>query len=123
MRARAGYGMYMAAHGMKGPENEEQLKEYLTTSPGAAAKFDRMGIPTDNILDIFVSERDGQPFKIRYGVNGMGDFPIVFEAEGVDGMRMVAYSPPRELDAAAYEKAWGGATEAANSLGSSPISK
>lgn len=105
-KVRGAYGIYLIAHNMQGPKNEEEFKEYLTTNRNAIVKLERMGVTEDEILDIFVSERDGQAFKIRYGWVGLGDHPMVFESEGVDGKRMVAYLPPRELDAVEYEKAW-----------------
>ena len=57
-------------------------------------KLTRIGIDPASIDQIFVSERDGKPFTIRYSVVGnmMGSRePVVFEAEGVDGQRMVGF--------------------------------
>lgn len=105
-RLRAAYGLYLIQHNLRGPESEEKLKEYLTTNAGAIAKMERQGVPKEQMLDIFINERDGKPFKVRYGLVGMGDHPIVFEEEGVDGKRLVAYSPPRELNKEEYEAAW-----------------
>ena len=102
------YGMFLVSHNLRGPKDEVELKEFLTTSPGAIHKLEMMGVSKDGIADIFISDRDGQPFKVRYGLEGLEDHPIVFEAEGVDGKRLVAFSTPRELDADEYEKAWAG---------------
>ena len=58
--------------------------------------------------EIFISERDSQPFKIRYGISSDRDEAIVFEAVGVDGKRMVGFFTPRELDPADYDAYWTG---------------
>ncbi|QDT69259.1 hypothetical protein MalM25_21930 [Planctomycetes bacterium MalM25] len=105
-KLRGAYGLYLFQHDLRGPENEEELKEYLRTDEGAQVKLGRMGMTVDQIDSIFISERDGQPFKVRYGLRGLGDHAVAFEAEGVDGKRMVALSIPREVDDAEYERLW-----------------
>lgn len=105
-KLRGAYGLFLVSHNLRGPKDEEELKEFLTTSPDAIRKMERQGVPKDKILDIFVNERDGQPFKVKYGLNGLGDYPIVFEETGVDGKRFVAYTTPKELNNDEYEKAW-----------------
>ena len=84
-KLRGAYGLFLFQHDLRGPESEEELKEYLRTDPGAKVKLERMGMTLDDIDSIFISERDGQPFKVRYGLNGLGDHAAVFEADGVDG--------------------------------------
>ena len=65
----------------------------------------------DNIDELFVSERDGQPFKIRWGmvsrVRGPSQ-PVIFEAEGVEGKRQVGFtsSKMQEVDSAEYDRLW-----------------
>ena len=99
----------MMAHESRGPENKEEFLDYLTSDRAAAVRLDRMGVPLDRINDLFVSERDGKPFKIRYGLTGNEtDQAIVFESEGVNGKRMVAFFEPRELEKEEYEKYWKG---------------
>ena len=105
-RLRGAYGMFLIAHGLKGPQSEEELKEFLRTDKGALTKLERMGLAVDDIDAIFVSERDGKPFKVRYGLEGIGDHPMVFESEGVDGRRLIAFVVPREVDDAEYEALW-----------------
>lgn len=105
-KLRGAYGLYLFQHSLRGPESEEQLKEYLRTDEGAQVKLGRMGMTVDQIDSIFISERDGKPFKVRYGLRGLGDHAAVFEAEGVDGKRMVALTNPREVDEAEYDQLW-----------------
>ena len=105
-KLRGVYGLFLFQHNMRGPQSEEELKDYLRTDPGATVKIKRMGMTLEDIDRIFVSERDGQPFKVRYGLNGLGDHAAVFEAEGVDGKRQVALATPREVEQAEYDRLW-----------------
>lgn len=58
---------------------------------------------------MFISERDGQPFKIRWGLRGFYDHAIVFEAEGIDGKREIGLTETIEIaDDAVYEDYWSG---------------
>jgi hypothetical protein len=107
-RLHSTYKMFMNRHELKGPESEEELKDFLTNNNTAKALLKRMGIESDSIDEIFVSERDGQPFKVRWGVKGIEDHAIIFEAEGIGGKRMVAFTRTRELDADEYEGYWSG---------------
>jgi hypothetical protein len=116
LRARAAYGVYLISHGLKGPKSKEELMDYLKNSETARVKLKKIDVSQDSIDEIFISERDGEPFKIRYGLRGMSDHAVIFESVGVDGKRMVAYNTPVELDDAAYEKAWKGKTKAVNGL-------
>lgn len=105
-KVRGAYGLYLVSHGLKGPADEQVFKEFLTTNAGAAAKLQKMGVSQDEVPQMFIGDRDGKPFKIRYGLMGLGDHPIVFEAEGIDGMRFVAFNVPREVDSKEYERLW-----------------
>lgn len=107
-KLRGAYGLYQLKHGLVGPKNEEEFKNYLKVDAGAKVKLGRMGVTPETVDDIFISERDGQPFKVRYGLKGLSDHAIVFEAEGVDGKRFVSFIEPRELDALEYERLWNG---------------
>ncbi len=99
------YTTYMVRHGDVGPENKEQLIDYLKTDPTAIHIIKQVGLTPDTVDDIFVSERDGEPFVIRYGVvdrEDGGDYPIVFEAKGQDGLRLVAFQDPKECGEQEY---------------------
>ena len=110
-KLRAIYGAFIVAHDLEGPKDEAEFKQYLTQDIGAKVKLKRMGVEQADALSLFNSDRDGKPFKIRYGLRGLGDHPIIFESEGVGGKRMVAFATPREVDADEYEKLWSGVDE------------
>lgn len=107
-RVRNCYSMYQSANGYKGPKDEAEFKEFLKTTKVAEVRLQRMGIDQNTIEDIFISERDGEPFKIRYGINGNKNNAIVFESVGVDGKRLVGLSPVLELDKSEYDSYWSG---------------
>lgn len=84
------YLAYQGDNNWVGPPGEAKFKDYIKNfSP---KKLTRIGIDPATTDQLFVSERDGQPFKIRWSVVGnmMGSKePVVFEAEGVNGQRQV----------------------------------
>ena len=77
------YFTYQSKHEWRGPANEAEFKSFLRKyNP---AKLTRIGIDPNAIDGLFISERDGEPFKIRYGVVGsaMGcSEPVIFESTG-----------------------------------------
>lgn len=101
-RLRNAYALYETSVG-RPPKNEEEFKDFLTSDRGTRIRLDRMGVTQDMVDSIFISERDNQPFVVRYGVSGMGDQAIIFEAQGVGGMRMVGFFEPEELDSVTYD--------------------
>ncbi|QDT69832.1 hypothetical protein MalM25_27740 [Planctomycetes bacterium MalM25] len=101
------YSLFQHYNGYRAPKDEAEFKEFLLR-PRYAKNLSRMQIDPANLDAIFVSERDGEPFRIRYGVNGLGDKAIVFEATGVEGRRLVAMQEAQELDDAEYEAHWSG---------------
>ena len=111
--------LYLAFQGdnnWQGPSDEVKFKEFIRGfSP---KKLNRIGIDPNSIDALFVSERDGQPFKIRYSVAGnmMGSLePVVFESVGVDGKRMVGTLGMTQIEVgdAEYETLWAGKGTAA----------
>ena len=93
-----------------GPKSEAELKQHIQTKP--LATFQVMGIDPNNRDDIWISERDHKPFKVRYAV----DSPfhalaaVVFEQEGVAGKRQVGFnnSKVEDVDDARYSELWEG---------------
>jgi hypothetical protein len=76
--------------GFKGPKTEAELRSFIAAVPrGALAE---LGIADPQDPGLFVSERDGKPFRIRYGITGplSTTYVVVCEAEGVGG-RVKAY--------------------------------
>ena len=103
-RIRNAYYLYMEEHGFRGPKDEQTLRKFLTSeNAGVQLKLDRMGIDREDIDKLFISERDGEPFTIRYGLKGVADHAIAFEKTGVEGKRFVALGKPVECDETEYE--------------------
>ena len=123
-RVHSLYNVYMNGNQLVGPSSEDELIEFLTTDNTAKVLVERMGLTADESLrDLFVSERDGQPFKIRWGLSGVADHAIVFEAEGQEGKRLVALSVPTPMDDTEYEGYWSGEIKPATPGGASDIAR
>lgn len=110
------YFTYQSKHEWRGPANEAELKTFLRGyNP---SKLTRIGIDPNAIDKLFISERDGQPFKIRYGVVGsaMGcTKPVIFESAGVGEKRLVGFlnMQQREVDESEYNSLWSATTSEA----------
>jgi hypothetical protein len=104
------YIAFQMQHNWRGPANEGEFKQFVQgVDP---KKLERIGIDVTKIDNLFVNERDNQPFKIKCRVPGnmMGaSDPVIFEAEGVDGKRLVGRlnMTQEETDAATYDQLWG----------------
>jgi hypothetical protein len=100
------YMTFQSENGRIGPADDASLKDFIRSLPPTT--LTRIGLEPGNVDSTFVSERDGQPFKLRYKVVGsmMGsDEPVVFESVGVGGKRMVGFlnMTQRDVDAAEYD--------------------
>lgn len=107
-RVRNCYAMYMDVNKYQGPKDKAELMDFLKNNPAATRRLERIGVTQEQVDTMWVSERDGEEFKIRWGLSGMADHAIVFEATGMDGKRMVCFSKPQELDEDEYEDYWTG---------------
>ena len=65
------YFTYQTKNKWHGPADEAAFKKFL--SGFNPKKLTRIGIDPNTIDELFVNERDGQPFKIRYDVPGSRD--------------------------------------------------
>ncbi len=94
-RMMAAYRAYQAENKDVGPPDEATFKEFLK-SDKAKARLSRLNIDASQADDLFISGRDGQAFKIRYGIvtpRGRGnDEPFIFESTGVDGTWQVGFT-------------------------------
>jgi hypothetical protein len=103
------YFSYQTKNEWHGPVGEPEFKGFIRSyNP---QKLARIGVDPQAVDALFTSERDGQPFKIRYSVQGsaMGSSePVVFESVGVDGKRQVGFlnMTHAEFDPAEYESLW-----------------
>lgn len=85
------YGQYQAIHGHS-PKTEQAFRKGIEAR-GATA-LEEMGVPTADLSPLFLSERDGQPFEVRYAapyVPGSRQ-ALVFESRGVEGKRAVFFT-------------------------------
>ena len=97
------YTMFMEDHGYNGPKDEAEFKDYLKNNPTAIYMMKRIDLTPENVDEIFVSDRDNEPFIVKYGLTGVADHAIIFEKTGLDNKRYVAFSDPLELDSDEYE--------------------
>ena len=99
------YFAYQMKHDWKGPADEAEFKSFITAfNP---QKLARIGVDPQATDELFVSQRDGQPFQFRFGVRGSAigcSEPVVFESAGVDGKFMVGFlnMEQREVDQDEY---------------------
>lgn len=103
------YEAFQSRHNWQGPQDEEEFKAFL--KGWNPKKLSNIGVDPKTIDQVFISERDGEPFKVRYGIPGhvMGsDAPVIFESTGIDGKRRVGFlnMTTREVDAAEYDRLW-----------------
>ena len=103
------YPTYQSLHEWHGPADEVQFKTFLHGFN--AHMLSRIGVDPNAPDQLFVSERDGQPFKIRYGVQGssMGSSaPVIFESVGGGKGRLVGFldMQQREVDESEYNSLW-----------------
>lgn len=93
----------------QGPKDEAEFKKFITEARELDDhKQQMMGIDKSKVDQLFTSERDGKPFKIRYKVGGgRGSVDaVIFEVEGKDGKKEVAYTGGKvdEVDDATYQQ-------------------
>ena len=105
------YSYFHIQNRNKGPKNEEQLRAFIEAQD--ANRLKRGGIDATKLDELFVSERDGEPFVVRYGVNTVirgPSLPVVFESTGVDGMRQVGFcnGSMKEVDEDEYDRLMAG---------------
>src|SRR5688572_19334013 len=86
------YAAFQVYKGGRGPKSEAEFKEFIAAFDAERLKM--MGISSGDLGGLFTSDRDGKPFKIKYGVGGgRGSVDaVVFEQDGTGGSRQVAYT-------------------------------
>jgi hypothetical protein len=104
--------MYAAFQNYKGraPDNDAEFRTFIKDFE--PKKLAMMGIDPNNLDAVFTSERDRKPFKIRFKVGGgRGSVdPVVFEQDGTNGTKQVAFTGGKvqDADAATYQQLWAG---------------
>ncbi len=84
----------MSTLGNKGPKDLAEFKAFLS-DPSRKKNLEMMGIEASNLDALFISDRDNEEMKIRFGLNGSSrgsNDPVSFEAVGVDGVRLVGFT-------------------------------
>ena len=86
------YAAHQNAKNGTGPKDEAEFKEFIRAF--APDKLQMMRVDAGNPDSVFVSERDGKPFKVRYKVGGGrgSSDPVVFETDGKDGKKQVGFT-------------------------------
>jgi hypothetical protein len=104
------YAAFQTSHGWQGPKDEAELKTYILAQPADVLK--NMGIDPDKRDEIWTSDRDHKPLKVRWGVQStFGSLAaVVFEQEGAGGKRQVAFNNTKveDVDEARYKELWEG---------------
>jgi hypothetical protein len=102
------YAAYQHYNGGHGPENEAQLRTFIAGFNQQS--LESMKIDPDKLDSLFLSERDGKPFNIRYKVDGghAAVIAVILEQEGKGGKRQVGYTGGKveEVDDARYANLW-----------------
>lgn len=117
------YFTFQMKHEWRGPTDEAEFKDFISSYD--AKKLTRIGIDPSAIDELFVNERDRQPFKIRYSVAGsaMGSAePVIFESVGAGGKRLVGFlnMEQLEVDEPEYNGLWAGKTQSAQPRSDTP---
>ena len=98
------YAQYQGEYG-SGPKSDAIFKKYIAAKSPAA--LEEMGVAPGSIDKVFISERDGQPFFIRYGIPYAGGLQqaVVFESQGQGGKVNVFFFGLKTLEVTAGEVA------------------
>ncbi len=104
------YAAFQNYKGGRGPTDETEFKAFVKNyDPN---KLSMMQINANDIDGTFTSERDGKPFQVKYRVGGgRGSVdPVIFEQEGKDGKKQVAFTGGKvdSVDDATYQQLWAG---------------
>ena len=104
------YTYYQARNKWEGPTDEADFKEFIKQVD--TAMLTRIGTTADSVDDLFICERDNEPFQIKYGIptgpHGSSEAAI-FEKTGVSGKRMIAFlnQTQREVESSEYDTLFG----------------
>jgi hypothetical protein len=101
------YVMFASVNGNVGPKDSDELFNFIRTDERVAPRLGMSSGDLDTLEDLLISDADGEPFEIRYGLKIRVDedkSPIVFDKTGVDGMRRVALADNRILEVTSSKK-------------------
>lgn len=93
------YGPFCIEHGLKGPSSETQFKDYIRKCP--SLQLQTLDVDPNDLDPLFKSDRDQQPFVLRYGLSlkGAGGKAAkdvcAYEREGRNGKHLALYTTGR----------------------------
>jgi hypothetical protein len=93
------YGPYCFANGMRGPASETQFRDYIRKCP--ALQLQTLDVNPDDLDPMFKSDRDQQPFVLRFGLSLAGPggkasrAVFAYERAGRGGKRLALYTTGR----------------------------
>ena len=101
------YMAHQTRNGSNGPKDEKAFKDFIQHGM-APHRLEMMRVDPTKVDDLVISERDGQPFVIKYGQSGgiMSKLPVVFAKEGKAGKRQVGFTNGQveEVDDLRYQE-------------------
>ena len=115
------YVMFASVNGSVGPKDADELKNFIKNDERVPPRLGLSSSDLENLDDIFISDADGEPFQIRFGLKIRTDedrSPLIFDKVGIDGMRRVALADNEILeisDAKKYDRMWAGNVSAKDS--------
>jgi hypothetical protein len=99
------YMAYQRVNNWQGPKDKAAFVEFIQKMP--AHRLQMMQVNVNDIDGLFQSERDNQAFNVRYGIGGGPGWSVavVYEQNGIDGIRQVASTngSVEEADANRYK--------------------
>ena len=117
------YSTFQVRNNWAGPADENEFRTYINGITDR--RLERLEISKSEIDDLFVSERDGQPYRVRWkiaGGNGIPPRPILFETDGFDGKYMVGFTngSSQEFSKEDSDRLWIGSGDDGSISGFSP---
>ena len=105
------YSTFQTRNSWTGPADDAEFRKYIDSV--SEKRLGRLDITKSEIDGLFQSERDGQPYRIRWGMvggNGVPPKPILFEAQGFEGKYLVGFTngTSQEFSKEDYDKLWAG---------------
>jgi len=99
------YSFFHLKNNFKGPKDEAALRSFIEAQD--VRRLSLADIDPTKLDELFVSERDSEPFVIRYGIDTYirgPAVPVVFEATGFEGKRQVGFcnGSMQEVDSDEY---------------------
>jgi len=108
------YSFFHTLNNNKGPVDKAEFKKFIQSQD--ERRLALADIDPSDIDSLFVSERDKQPFVIRYGIDTYvrgPSLPVIFEETGIEGMRDVGFfnGNMKTVDKAEYDQLLAGESD------------